>query len=100
MAHKPKSFKVNEEKKTIILYTNVQPEGEQTLIDYYLRNGYAPMFEEKKGTSVATMRKELRNDEEASAKFEEAYKQKNGFFAACKVYSEWKKAQPKDKKKK
>ena len=92
MAHKPKSFKVNEEKKQIILFTNVEPAGEQTLIDFYLRNGYTPLFEEKKSTSVADMRKELKKDPEALAKFEEAYKEKtNGFFKACKVYTEWKK---------
>lgn len=112
MAHKAQSFRV--EKKTIkkrqgkktveveldviILYTNVEPSpAEQILIDRYLDKGYEPMFEEKKaGKSVAEMREELKADKEALAKFEEEYKQKNGFFKACKVYSAWKKAQKKD----
>ena len=92
MAHKPKSFKIDEKKKAIIIYTNVDPAGEQVMIDFYLRNGYTPMFEEKKaGVSVAEMRAELKKDEKALAEFEEAYKQKNGFFSACKVYTNWKK---------
>ena len=32
-----------------------------------------------------------KNDAEAYAKFLEAYKEKNGFFNACKIYSDWKK---------
>ena len=107
MAHKAQSFKVEKKtikkrqnKKTIstevnviILYTNVEPSpAEQMLINRYLDMGYEPMFEEKKTSlSVAEMRDELKNDADAKAKFEEAYKQKNGFFKACKVYSEWKK---------
>lgn len=91
MAHKATSFKLNEKKKIIIIYTNVEPsKAEQTLIDFYLTNGYAPMLEEKKaGKSVADMRKELNADAETLKKFNEAYDKKNGFFEACKIYGEW-----------
>ena len=51
------------------------------------------MYEEKKATkTVKEMEAELKkNDAEAYAKFLEAYKEKNGFFNACKIYSDWKK---------
>ena len=57
------------------------------------------MFEEKKGTkTVKEMEAELKkNDAEAYAKFIEAYKQTNGFFNACKIYSDWKKKNNKKK---
>jgi hypothetical protein len=51
------------------------------------------MFEEKKPSkSVEDMKKELKADKDALAKFEAAYEQKNGFFDACKIYADWKKA--------
>ena len=50
MAHKPKSFKLNEEKKVIILYSNVRVPEETELITFYLSRGYSPMYEEKKAT--------------------------------------------------
>lgn len=101
MAHKAESFKVTTKKtkkgevNVIVLYTNVEANpAEQMLIDRYLKMGFEPMFEEKKASvSVADMRKELKADAEALAKFEEAYKVKNGFHKACKIYAEWKKAQ-------
>lgn len=101
MAHKAESFKVATKKtkkgevNVIVLYTNVEANpAEQMLIDRYLKMGFEPMFEEKKASvSVADMRKELKADAEALAKFEEAYKVKNGFHKACKIYAEWKKAQ-------
>lgn len=110
MAHKAQCFRV--EKKTvkkgkekvevnvIVLYTNVEVSpAEQILIDRYLNMGYEPMFEEKKaGKTVAEMREELADDEEALAKFEEEYKKKNGFFKACKVYSAWVKAKKAESK--
>lgn len=104
MAHKAESFKVGKKKTkkgeidVIILYTNVEANpAEQMLIDRYLKMGFEPMFEEKKASvSVAEMRKELKADADTLAKFEEAYKVKNGFHKACKIYGEWKKAQPKD----
>ena len=93
MAHKPKSFKLNEKKKVIILYSNVRLPEETDLNNFYLSNGYTPMYEEKKATkTVKEMEAELKkNDAEAYAKFLEAYKEKNGFFNACKIYSDWKK---------
>lgn len=113
MAHKAESFKI-EKKKTkkgevnvIVLYTNVEVNpAEQMLIDRYLNLGYEPMFEEKKvSKSVAEMRKDLKNDSEALAKFNEIYdtkpapnaskkeKSEVGFFGACKFYAEWAKKQ-------
>lgn len=93
MAKKAESFKVIAKTKTIILYTNVeQNDAEKTLVEFYLNNEYTPMFEEKKkGVSVDEMRKALNKDAEALKRFEEAYKKKNGFFEACKIYSAWKK---------
>lgn len=92
MARKPQSFKLNEAKKIIILYTNIRIDAENDLINFYLDRGYAPMYEEKKpSVKVADMRKAMKGDKEALDKFEEAYKQKNGFFEACKIYAEWKK---------
>ena len=101
MAHKAESFKVATKKtkkgevNVIVLYTNVEANpAEQMLIDRYLKMGFEPMFEEKKASlSVADMRKDLKKDEEALAQFEEAYKEKNGFHKACKIYANWKKAQ-------
>lgn len=101
MAHKAESFKVATKKtkkgevNVIVLYTNVEANpAEQMLIDRYLKMGFEPMFEEKKASvSVADMRKELKADAEALAKFEEAYAVKNGFHKACKIYAEWKKNQ-------
>ena len=97
MAHKAQSFKLNEKKKTITIYTNVEASpAEVELKNYYLSNGYMPMMEEKKaGITVKEMRKELKADAKAAAAFEEAYKDKNGFFAACKIYTDWKKANKK-----
>ena len=101
MAHKAESYKVATKKtkkgevNVIVLYTNVEANpAEQMLIDRYLKMGFEPMFEEKKASvSVADMRKDLKKDEEALAQFEEAYKEKNGFHKACKIYANWKKAQ-------
>lgn len=93
MAHKAESFRLNEKKKTITIYTNVEAAAaEIKLRDFYLANGYKPFMEEKKaGITVKEMRKELEADKEAAAAFEAAYKEKNGFFNACKIYTNWKK---------
>ena len=49
MARKTASFKLNNEKKIIVLYDNVeQSTAEKNLVEYYLKNGYTPMFETKK----------------------------------------------------
>jgi len=97
MAHKAQSFILNEKKKTITIYTNVEASpAEVELKNYYLSNGYTPLMGEKKpGITVKEMRKELKADAEAAAAFEAAYKEKNGFFDACKVYTNWKKANKK-----
>ena len=92
MARKPQSFKLNEKKKIIILYTNVRIEAENDLINFYLDRGYAPMYEEKKpSVKVEDMRKALEADKETLKKFDDAYKEKNGFFEACKIYTAWNK---------
>lgn len=99
MARRAQSFKLDTEKKTITIYTNVEAvEAEKNLTEFYLKQGYSPLFEVKKATkTVKEMEAELKkNDADAYAKFIEAYKQKNGFFDACKIYSDWKK---KNKKK-
>lgn len=109
MAHKAESFRIDEKKKNIILYSNVSANGaEKQLIDYYLSNGYKPKTEEKKaGITVKEMRKELEAAPDVLAKFNEAYekktKKKDGekgevpYFAACKIYTNWKKEQKKAK---
>lgn len=104
MARKPKSFKLNEKNKSIILYTNVRLPEETDLINFYLDRGYTPMYEEKKpATKVEDMRKEMKDDKEALEKFNAIYakkvgkdaskeeKKSAGFFGACKFYNEWKK---------
>ncbi len=94
MAKKAESFKVNAEKREITLYTNVkQTTAEKTLFEIYINQGYTPLFEEKKkGITVAEMRKELKGTDKL-VEFENAYKEKNGFFKACKIYNAWKKDQ-------
>lgn len=93
MAHKAESFKVDEKKKAIVIYTNVAATpAEETAKEYYMKNGYTPMFaEKKKGATVAQMRADMKGTEFAE-KFETAYKEKGGFHKACKIYAEWKKA--------
>ncbi len=103
MAHKAESFKLDEKKKTIVIYTNVEVKAEQPIVEYYLSNGYAPSFEEKKPPkTVADMRKELAADEETLKAFNAAYdsKAKDSFFKACKIYTAWKKEHKAPKKKK
>lgn len=109
MAKKPKSFRLDEAKKQIIIFDNVVASpAEVDLKNYYLSNGYKPMTETKKaGITVAEMRKALKKDPEALAKFNELYKTKEkvknpetgkeevGFHRACKFFTEWKKAQEK-----
>ena len=64
----------------------------QTLIEFYLKQGYEARFTEKKqGESVEDMRKALKDDKETLEAFEKAYKEKNGFHNAMKIYSKWKK---------
>lgn len=100
MAKKIQSFKIDEKKKAIIVYTNVEPTAaEENLKTFYLNNGYTPLIEEKKkGIKVEEMRKKLQADEKALAEFNELYNckdkqaikdKKAGFHAACKYYNEW-----------
>lgn len=92
MAKAPQSFKLNADKKIITIYTNVEPNNaEQKLIEFYLNAGYMPLTaEKKKGTSVAQMRKALEGTDKL-AEFNKLYSA-GDFFAACKVYSEFKKS--------
>lgn len=107
MAKKTLSFKVNLEKKEIILYSNIQSsEAEKTLIEYYLNRDFTPKIKEKKkGETVEEMRKALKKDKEALEKFNNIYSKKEnytytkkgkeeskeGYFGACAFYQEWKK---------
>ena len=97
MAKKTQSFKIIEQKKVIVIYTNVeQIESEKALIEIYVKAGYTPMTEEKKkGKTVAEMREEMKNDEKALADFNKAYGEKGGFHSACQIYAKWKKNQKK-----
>ena len=99
MASKPQSFKLDTKKNTITIYTNVeQVESEKNLIQMYLNMGYQPLVGEKKTITVKEMRAEMKDDEQALKEFNETYKSKEkdkGFFGACKVYSNWKKANKK-----
>lgn len=91
-AKKVQSFKIDEAKKTIVIYTNVaQSETEKMLIELYLKAGYIPMIDTKSGLSVEQMRKELdKTDKKALAEFEKIYSEKGGFHNACKYYTDWK----------
>lgn len=96
MAKKAESFKVNAEKREIIVYKNVkQSPAEKTLMEIYINQGYTvKLAEKKKGITVEEMKKELKGTDKL-VEFENAYKEKNGFFKACKIYNAWKKTQPK-----
>lgn len=129
MAKKVESFKVNEKKKTIILYNNVERNSaEQSLIEFYLLNGYKPMIEEKKpGITKEEMLEKMKGYDEYLADFNTAYslkandknapgiiegirnkygikppkkdKPEVGFHLACKIFAVWqKKYDKKDKK--
>lgn len=94
MARKFESFKTNEKKKTITIYTNVEADAaEKEIREWYLSQGYRPMKEEKKaGVTVEEMRAELEKDKAALEAFNTAYAEKErGFFKACKIYMDWKK---------
>ena len=98
MARNATSFRVIEKQKVIVLYTNETPNpAEETLIKFYLSAGYAPKMEEKKpGIKIAEMRKKLEKEAPDVLKaFNEAYgkkEDKKAFFNACKIYSDWEKA--------
>ncbi len=95
MAKKPASFKLTTKKDSnvIIIYTNVeQTTTEKNLVEFYLKQGYTPLFEEKKkGITVNEMRENLSADKESLDKFNALYKEKGGFHKACKFYNEWQK---------
>lgn len=99
---KAKSFKVDTKKKKIVLYKDIEPDtSEKAVIEFYLSNGYMPMFEEKpKSKTVAEMRKELEAAPELLEKFNAEYKQKGGFHSACKVYTNWVKSKKEQEKQK
>ena len=115
MAHKPQSYYVGATKKGknfIALYDNVEPSAaEQKMIDRFISMGYEVRFDEKKPSkSKEEMIAELEAaDKEAAAEFNAYYNKekkmnnKDGsemqaFFAACKVYQEWKKKQTEKEK--
>lgn len=97
MAHKATAFSVNQKKKIITIYTNIEMNpAEKGVYEFYLANGYTPVFCEKKdGITVKVMRDTLKNDKKALDEFNDIYKSKDkdkGFFGACKYFNEWKKA--------
>ena len=113
MAHKPKSYTVDEEKKVITLYDNIKPSPmEEVMINRYLDKGYTHKIGTKKpAVKVAQMREELKEDVEALNKFNELYALKvskeelaagvkSGFHQATKFYTDWKKAHKPAKEKK
>lgn len=99
MARNASSFRLIKDKKIIVIYSNEVPSpAEETLIKFYLGSGYTPKMEEKKpGIKIAEMRKKLEKEApDVLAKFNEAYGKKGdkkAFFNACKIYSDWEKAQ-------
>lgn len=107
MAHKAESYKVDDKKETIILYTNIEPNAaEQRMIDRFVDKGFEVKFAEKKPTlTVEQMREALAGDEATLKAFNDAYATKgkgkeSGLFVACKIFNEWKKEQKKKDKKK
>ena len=99
MARNASSFRLIKDKKVIVIYSNEVPSpAEETLIKFYLGDGYTPKMEEKKpGIKIKEMRKKLEKDApDVLEKFNKAYnnkEDKKAFFNACKVYSDWEKAQ-------
>lgn len=94
MAKKAVSFRVIEEKKQIVLYSNVeQNKAEEKLVEFYLTHGYTPLIEEKKkGVTVEQMRDDLKKvGEEYLEKFNSMYTNNGnghiGFHEACKYYN-------------
>lgn len=106
MAKKIQSFRIDEKKKAIIIYTNVEPiAAEETVKTFYLNKGYMPLLEEKKkGITVEEMREEMKDDINALEEFNKLYtckdkkkieEKKAGFHAACKFFNKWSKEQEK-----
>lgn len=93
----PKSFKVDTDNGVITVYTDVvQPKVEEKVMSMYINAGYDVRFMKKPKTiTVDGIRSEMKNDEEALAKFEELYKNNDGdtvgFHKAMKYYNDWKK---------
>ena len=115
MAHKPKSYYIDAEKKIIVLYTNVEAnEAEKQMREYYLSNGFTVLLDEKKKSPKKDeMLAELeKNAPEKAEEFKAYYNgekkmyKEDGeklqpFFAACKVYQAYKKeVRQKEKQKK
>ena len=98
MARNASSFRLIKDKKVIVIYSNEVPSpAEETLIKFYLGDGYTPKMEEKKpGIKIKEMRKKLEKEApDVLTAFNEAYGKKDdkkAFFNACKIYSDWEKA--------
>lgn len=87
---KPESYRLDKAKRTIILYTNKEPnQMEQLVINSYISNGFDVKFETKKDPlTVAQMREQL--SENQLEEFDRIYKSKDkdeGFHLACKYYA-------------
>lgn len=91
MANAQSTYKVDTEKKKVILYKGMKRSAEDMeIIGLYVAQGYKAVSAEKKETvSVDEMKETLKkNDKERYEKFCELYKEKE-FHKACAVYSEW-----------
>lgn len=95
MARREKTFSVNEEKKIITIWTNLEENAEdEKSINWYVRHGYTPKLAQKKpSVKVAEIREELKNAPDTLNEFNAKYKEKGGFHNAMKFYNDWKKAQ-------
>lgn len=91
MANAQSTYKVDTEKKKVILYKGMKRSAEDMeIIGLYIAQGYKAVSAEKKETvSVEDMKATLKkNDEKKYDEFCELYDKKE-FHKACAVYSEW-----------
>ena len=91
MANAQSTYKVDTEKKKVILYKGMKRSAEDMeIIGLYIAQGYKAVSADKKETvSVEEMKATLKkNDEERYKKFCERYEEKE-FHKACAIYSEW-----------
>ena len=118
MARKYESFKLDDKRNAIIIYTNVDAktvEEEKEIRMFYLNQGRIPMKEEKKApVTIAQMRSDFGEDKEALAEFNRLYSlkpdevteigkngnKKTGFHLAAKYHADYLKAHKPEKKKK
>lgn len=112
MAKAQKTFKIDEGKKVIIVYSNLnQTEEDDIIIQKYAKYGYTiQLKEKKKAETVSEMRAKLELEDKAALdEFNRLYaikkdkndeESKSGFHLACKFYTDWKKDNKKKKESK